>query len=206
MKSCRYSGTPTSCRVGRRGSSKSHFLVLLRAIAIFHTVIGTAFEPLPVSDWKFYGEGVEDGVKIDGFYLNSGIVRLPHDMIQIWIEDLPEKDVSEKKKNPSPEFLETVTSKFRAGYQPPMATVVKLSDSELINIVVTESVADLENITPSFRALFEIDCNAMTYRTLSIHMVLNGKPESTDIASESKHIPPQSNISRLMRFVCPPGS
>jgi hypothetical protein len=65
-----------------------------------------------------------------------------------------------------------------------------------------EAVANIGDVEPTMRTLFELDCGNRLIRAVSAYGVFEGKQISRNTPSEWAHIPPETGSANLLKALC----
>jgi hypothetical protein len=157
-------------------------------------------------DWKFYGGAtLDDGVFHQCFYDANGIVKQPDTHMRIWTKCLSVKDIDsiETNKEPFNKIVENAAQKIARGYVPPIIIINKIEFDKIADITAAEQIADISDIQPSSRILYELDCSQMMLRELSIYMQQEGKTGTSNKPRDWQYFAPETNGATLSKILCP---
>ncbi len=87
------------------------------------------------------------------------------------------------------------------GYVPPVIAVGIVVSKKIPDMVTWEQIADIANIQPDARILYEIDCADQKVRQLSTYIKISGKELFKD-TSDWKYALPETNLARLSKILC----
>ncbi len=158
----------------------------------------------PDVDWKYFGSSTQPKPGYL-FYNSSDLVRTADGHIQVWTKALPQKAVDRvaNAKKPLKQILDRVAQKVAGGYSLPYSAYAKITFDQYMALVVCEEIADVADIQPTMRILYEIDCPGRMFRELSIFVNIGGRSGSKDQPSEWKHVAPETNPAAIAKLVCP---
>lgn len=180
-------------------------MFLNRPILGIALLLSTVSSAQDAPDWKLVGfseaKGKEPSTGV--FYLQSEIKRLPAGIVQVWTKSLSSAKLQRAYESAKKPFIAIVVEKVRSGYQPPYATVTKLTDDQRIDAVSYEVLADEGSINPVARMLWDIDCGQSTYRIVSM---ITAEREVTHPPGERMAVPPESLIQTLAALACKPST
>ena len=168
---------------------------------------GTTYAQSADSEWKMYG-GVNFGTAGGEqrlFFAAASVVRRNVGHVEVWTTTLSQKaldDAETSKSALQEKILYTAAEKKIGGYRPPLARVNELDDDTVTQIIADETAADLAGIEPTMQILYELDCPNRLLRDLSVHVFVNGKPQTKETPSEWKHVQPKRSAANLLKIVC----
>lgn len=150
-------------------------------------------------DWKMYGAASGDLC----FYEAKGVSRTAAKLLRVWTKCLPQKDIDgiNIEKDLGGKILENTARKVVDRYIPPIATIEDTGFDQGVAVIQYEQTANLSNLTPSARFLYEVDCPEQKLRELSIWVRDKG---SSDRERPWTHAAPETNGGRLVRLLCAP--
>lgn len=156
-------------------------------------------------DWKYFGGAVVDGKTVLTFYDEKSLVRPPDGHIEVWTKGLAESEMIRvaNAKKVDKAVVDRAAKKVAAGYAIPYAAVTQLTLNQYVDLVMDEDIADYAQIQPVARMLFELDCPGRLFHLLSTELVTGGKRGFSNTPSEWEHVPPETNVSALMKILCP---
>jgi hypothetical protein len=155
-------------------------------------------------DWKFYGGAsvMEDSEYC--FYDAEGVAPKPDAHILVWTKCLPQKDIEaiDIEKEFDGRILKNSAEKVAHYYVPPIATIENIDVNQRMAVTQYEETANISNIQPRARILYEFNCSERMLRELSIYVQANGKIGSRDKPNDWRHIPPEGNGASLLKILC----
>lgn len=143
-------------------------------------------------DWKLYGGVSTDDGHTECFYDAKGVILVPDTHIRVCIKN----DFEGK-------ILKNTTEKMLQHYVPPVSAVETANADQVMDIVRYEETANIGDIEPDSRILYELNCPERMVRELSIYVRANGKSGSVNKPSDWKFVPPEGNGARLLKILCP---
>lgn len=162
----------------------------------------------PAADWKYYGSSkIGDDVDIELFYSKRDVKRLPSGHIEVWTKGLSETELEAARNvmDKNKALFDRVVAKFMANYQPPASKLVSLNQDQIIAMTSSEEIANDADIQPQMRVLYEMDCPGKLFRELDTFIVIGGKTESSERASEWHRVAPETNGANLLTLLCTSG-
>ena len=157
-------------------------------------------------DWKYYGGALAGPGGESCFYDADGTVAASSRSVRVWTKCLPRTSV--EAVNPEKEFdgkiLDITARKIAGYYFPPISSIEEANADQLMTIVLYEQIANIADIQPRSRILYELDCTERRLRELSIHIEQDGKVGSFDKAREWHYAPPETNGAALLKLLCNP--
>jgi hypothetical protein len=171
-------------------------------------ISGTAYAQSRGSEWKMYGAvnfgpaGGEQRLFFDA----ASVVRRNIGHVEVWTNTLSQEaldDAEASKSSLHEKIVASAAEKKTGGYRPPLARVNEVDDDSVTQIIADETAADLAGIEPTMQILYELDCPNRLLRDLSVHLFVNGKPQTKETPSEWKHVPPEGSAANLLKILCP---
>jgi hypothetical protein len=155
-------------------------------------------------DWKLYGGAKIGGVDDACFYDAKGVAQGPENHLRVWtkcigIQSLNDVDT---KNGPNQKIIENAAQKIAHGYVPPIIVAGSVEFQSIPDITAMEEIADIANIQPHGRILYEIDCANQMLRELSIAIQVGGKTGSSSKPGDWKYISPETNAATLSKILC----
>ena len=150
------------------------------------------------TDWRSYSMS-QDG-KDAQFFDAAGVVRRPNGHVEVWTKQLSQADMvrAANAKSTRPKILALAQQILARRPQPETADDPNAQNG----VAVMEAVADVGDIQPLSRALFELDCVNRRGRALSVYGVFEGKPLDPSTASHWPPIPPETTMAYLLKVLC----
>jgi hypothetical protein len=121
------------------------------------------------------------------------VSRRQNGYVEVWIKELPGDDVTRAVNSDSTSklLIDRAVKKMMANYKLPFAAVRDGIDHDTyVTFVMAEEAANIGDITPTSRILYQIDCPHRMIRDLSVYMVRGGKTISYDQPLEWQHVAP----------------
>jgi hypothetical protein len=156
------------------------------------------------ADWKLYGTSTVHGYEDLCFFDMKGAVEGADKRIKVWTKCLHKEamDAIDIKKDFDGKIMDNAARKVLARYIPPIALVEDVNFDQATSFVMFEEIADVANVQPAARILYELDCSQQMLRELSIEIDADGKSGSKHTANEWKYVPPETNGARLLKILC----
>jgi hypothetical protein len=155
-------------------------------------------------DWKMYGSVLEHQEIC--FYDLAGVAFSPNSgNLQIWTKCIETKEIDkiDIAKDYEGRILKSAAEKTVHGYVPPIIRQIQtLNFDQMITITYQEEIANISGIQPRSRILYELNCGERMIRELDIYVEANGKVGSSHTPSSWKHVPPETNGTRLLKMLC----
>jgi hypothetical protein len=86
---------------------------------------------------------------------------------------------------------------------PLVASIEDLNHDQLVDMILSEEIANKANLDSESRIFYEIDCAGKRVRALSIFMMSkNGQIKSSDNEGVFSYIAPETNGERLFKLIC----
>jgi hypothetical protein len=171
-------------------------------------ISGTTYAQSGGSDWKMYGAvnfGTAGGEQ-RLFFDAASVVRRNLGHVEVWTNTLSREalvDAETGKSSLHEKIVDSAAEKKIGGYRPPLARVNELDDNTATQIIADETAADLAGIEPTLQILYELDCPNRLVKDLTVHLFVNGKPQTKETPSEWKHVPPEGSAANLLKILCP---
>lgn len=161
------------------------------------------------ADWQMYG-GVtlskEMGGEQRSFFDAAGVVRRSDGHIEVWTKSLSVKDMDRVQGKPGDlrtKIINRVLDKQTHGYLPPFSVATSPNDKNShLQTSMDEVTADMADIEPSARIMYELDCSNRLLRELSIQLTHNGKSQYVEKPADWKHVPPETSGFMLLKLLC----
>jgi hypothetical protein len=159
-------------------------------------------------DWKFYGGVSSPNGQSWCFYDARSIAREPAGLVRVAAKCLPQTDMDDIDIGTDfgGAIARNVARKRHAHYMPPYALAESLDRAQAADIARLEETADVADVEPRVRILYELDCTRHQARQLSLYVKVNGKVRTVDKPADWKPISPKENSIRLSRILCRPQS
>jgi hypothetical protein len=150
------------------------------------------------TDWRSYGV-TQDG-KEAMFFDAAGVVRWPDGHVEVWTKQLSQDDMvrAANAKSTRPKILALAQQILARRPQPETADDPNAQNG----VAVMEAAADVGDIQPLSRALFELDCVNRRARPLSVYGVFHGKRLDPSVAGHWAPIPPETAVAYLLKVLC----
>jgi hypothetical protein len=171
-------------------------IMLVALILVPVAAIAQAF------DWKLYGGATMPDGETWCFYDAASVISSSRHL-RVWTKCLLQKEIF--KVNVDHDFggeiPKIVARKIVDRYIPPIAIVEVIDLNKTMLVIGAEQIANIGNINPNSRILYEIDCSEKMIRELSVQFVAKGQQAFADKPGEWQHVPPETNGSRLFRIL-----
>jgi hypothetical protein len=127
-------------------------------------------------DWKVFGGG---GSRVPSVcFFDQKSLNVANDgHVRVWTKCLPSKDVNSIDENSDrgKKLIEAAgLESFRGGSPPVVASGIMKSD-DAMGVILQEQVANLNDISPVTRTLYELNCSDKVARVLDGELYENGK-------------------------------
>jgi hypothetical protein len=157
------------------------------------------------ADWKYYGEGnLPKGDVVIAYYDSESVERLPDGHVKARTKCISLSEV-ERVMNLE-EVTKRAAQKIKAGYAPPyiLSNPGHEPGYEVnTRIIFWEEAADYDVIKPTLKVFYELNCEAIKIRTLSmISYESDGKTEVRSDADKWISISRGSNSETLHKILC----
>jgi hypothetical protein len=134
------------------------------------------------------------------FYDSSSVVKLENGIIRLWIKDVG-APVIKSGENDS-EIINKAAIKEAEGYIPPCTKIRKAEFEDIHEIILFETVANLQRMQPKTMMQTEIDVAKKKFRTLLIRIYKpNGNIATGTAQPYWNRIEPQSNFETLYEIL-----
>lgn len=162
------------------------------------------------TDWQEFGtedfgKGGHLGVVVL-FFDAAGVIRRDNGHVEVWTKGLSQKALVRARNNPGSrvdrKIIDHATGKKVQKYRPPLSTVHELDDDKVMELLIDEAEANVADIVPKMKTLYELDCPNRLLRALSTAILLDGEPHYQETPREWRHVAPESSASNLLKFVC----
>jgi hypothetical protein len=176
-------------------------VILIAALAY---ISGATYAQSRGSEWKMYGAvnfGTAGGEQ-RLFFDAASVVRRNMGHVEVWTNTLSQEALDDAEASRSKKIVDSAAEKKVGGYRPPLARVNDVDDDTVTQIIADETTADLAGIEPTMQILYELDCPNRLLRDLSVHLFVNGKPQTKETPSEWKHVPPEGSTANLLKILC----
>jgi len=150
-------------------------------------------------DWKLYGSAHVDGENMC-FFDAKGVVRSLDGHIRVWTKCLPQKRLDQPI---SDDIAKLTAAKLVDKYVPPIAMIEKMNPDQWMAITAYEVTADVNDIQPKSRILYDLDCDGQMIRELSLYAEKGGKEVFTEKPGAWEYVAPETNAARLSQILCP---
>ena len=170
---------------------------------VLAATVGLA-QPINV-DWKLYGTTTFGGHGDHACFFDAkGIVKKSTGTIRVWTKCLLVKDLDNIniEDDFNGKIVENVARKVLAHYEPPIAVVQTIDMDHKLTVIQYEESANISDIFPSGRILYELKCSEKMLRELSMNFHIDGKTGSKDKPGEWTYTPPESNGDTLLQILC----
>jgi len=103
-------------------------------------------------DWKLCGFTGTSKDNVGVFFLQSEIKRMLSGIVQVWTKALSSTKLQKASDamRPNDALFKRVVAKVAAYYQPPYGTIRTLKQSEMLDVISYEVIADAGTITAYF--------------------------------------------------------
>jgi hypothetical protein len=157
-------------------------------------------------DWKVYGPEEFDGQESICLYDAGGVVKGPDRRIKVWTKCLSVKDIMaiDNKGDLGKKIAETAADKIAKKYIPPFTMLKEHTSFQLSGVVILEVAANIADIKPQARVLYELNCAERMIRALSIQIRINNELITKDKPHDWVHAPPETNGNSLLLMLCQP--
>ena len=150
-------------------------------------------------DWKVYDFTKKDPFTVY-FYLNSEIKRTPTGTIKVWTKSIRADDMWKATPSPDDPSAKAGIDKAKAGYRPPiLGPLQKPEGDAFVMTLLWEQLADDANLPIQSRILWEINCEELESRALSVQVGEKLSQQPTNWAP----IAPETVMRTLAKFACP---
>jgi hypothetical protein len=95
-----------------------------------------------------------------------------------------------------------IVQKIKEGYVPPIIVVGKMEFQQIIEIVLSEEIANVASIEPQGQIFEELNCSERMMRSLSASIHANGKSDFQNKPSDWEYVPPEGNSATLVKLLC----
>ncbi len=156
---------------------------------------------VPSVAWAYYGSVAIDRVGLVAMFFDQVSLRRPSPgKVEVWVKGLTVAKLDAYPKRAA--AAQRAIDRVFHGYKPPVTTVADLEPEIVLTATTNEELADTANLEPQVRILYNVDCEARTMRTVSLHGSAAGKSVSSDHAGDLSHVSPETISDRLLRLVC----
>jgi hypothetical protein len=180
--------------------------VLTFLAVVASAVVGTTASAFAQDvDWKMYGSASVGAPSIC-FFDNKSVSHTTDSHIRVWTKCLPRQDLGGDftKTERGKTIIENAARKMIQGYVPPIIAIVRVMDfDQSADVIATEEVANLGDIEPMSRMLFELNCPERMDRRLSTYLNVKGRTVFEDKPSAWQYIAPETNVAYLHKILCP---
>jgi hypothetical protein len=153
------------------------------------------------SDWQVIG-GATDSDYTDVLFFDASSVRKNASYhLEVSLKSLDGDELTGKRKHLSRQEREGPVKKYDAGYRPPMAKFMKLDVYKTLNILLSEEVANRNDLDPVMSMLAEIDCSNHLIRALSMTKNTKNAP-TVEMPTKWEPVTPKSGYSNLQTVLC----
>jgi len=172
---------------------------------LFIALMGATSAQAADVDWKLYGGATIDQKAEVCFYDANGVTWKSDKLFRVWTKCLLRADILkvDTKKGPGKAIIDESAKRVAHHYVPPIATVENAVADLLVDYTFFEVVADLGNLEPTGRMLYEIDCSEDKVRWLSLFIQRNGAQYNKNTPGDWEYIAPETNVARLAKLLCP---
>jgi hypothetical protein len=183
------------------GNMRANGVCTLAALLLaFAGVSAVGADELDV-DWKLYGTATIAANNYACFYDAKGVVQQPEGHLRVWTKCIA-KRVMNSNEATTKKIIESAAQKIERGYVPPLIAIGKVQFQEIAGIVGMEEAANLGNLEPQSKILYEFDCSKQMLRELSITLDIADKKSFQNKPGDWRYIAPETNGANLSHFLC----
>jgi hypothetical protein len=128
------------------------------------------------------------------FFDAKSVIQESGGQVRVWTKCLVSKETESVELDKT--NVEKGAQKIANGYVPPIITIGVMKFNQIVEVVVAEEIANLGNIKPIARILWEFNCVEQRERRLSTYEGFSRKPSDWD------YIAPETNMAYLHKILC----
>jgi hypothetical protein len=155
------------------------------------------------AEWKLYGGASDKSGHVICFFDADGVVKAADGHIQVWTKCLLQSELEhvDIENEYDGQILEATARKMAKHYVPPIGALEDMDADKATGVTLYEEVANIANIQPRARILYEFNCKEQMLRELRLYV------QSDRLAREKPkgwtNVPPEGNAARLVKLLCP---
>ena len=184
----------------------STYLTVTSGAALLALIGTTPLGEAGAVDWKVFGASSVSGSEIC-FYEAKGIVRTPKGLVRVWTKCLSQQDLEkiDVQHDFNGRIEESAARKTDNGYVPPIARIEDGVEPNKASVITRyEETANIASIQPRASIFYELNCARRMLRERIVTIFVSEmKRGSTKTPSSWRHTPPETNVAKLVKMLCP---